>query len=567
MAAPRASSRNGKPESTARTTPIAAARAAFVFFEAHSSAYERRTRTMMHLKGSCCALLVLLAVGAPTAVPRTAAAALEEPFIVGGQEAQPGAWPWQVWLSPGESLCGGSLIAPEWVLTAAHCFFEGAEGQPKTRIPDNRIMATLGAHNIAMAEPSQQKFGIAQSFLHESYDPNGQDNDIALIKLSGAATLNDRVQVVALVSPAEAATVAAVGVVGTVTGWGNISDGGNSSDVLKQVNLPIISNETCNMQYDGGITDNMLCAGGSAQGGEDSCQGDSGGPFVVPAGQGAFKQAGVVSFGNGCAKPNVAGVYVRVSRYIDWIAGKTGGPPSKPSGLQTTPDGRTVLINKPVGAEQWAISSNDDGSVTGNIFFTDGRDPQFLICMKTGDDGNQDPAAIMIRFACSISSKCTTAQCPGASDWMGLPGEVTLPGSFFRPRVAGTTSLEDDTADEDVALEDAAADKPSGLQTTSDDKRILINKPVGAEQWAITSVKQDGSITGNIFFTDGRDPQFVSCTRTGDDGNPDPAQIMIRYLCSVASKCATAQCPAATDWMTLPNEVTLPGSFLLPRVS
>jgi len=271
-----------------------------------------------------------------------------------------------------------------------------------------------------------------------------------------------------------------------------------------------------------------------------------------------------VSFGNGCAKPNVAGVYVRVSRYIDWIAQKTGGAiGSKPSGLQTTSDGSRVLINKPVGSEQWAISRNEDTTVTGNIFYTDGRDPQFVSCTRVGDDGNPDPAAVMIQFSCSVSSKCTTAQCPGAGDWMALPNQITLPGSFFLPRIGATTSLEGAIAE--VAPQAPTADAASGLQTTPDGVRVLINKPVGPEQWAITSNKQDGSLTGNIFFTDGRDPQFVSCARTGDDGNPDPVRITIRYACSLASKCSTAQCPAPSDWVALPNEVTLPGSFLLPR--
>ena len=93
----------------------------------------------------------------------------------------------------------------------------------------------------------------------------------------------------------------------------------------------------------------------------------------------------------------------------------------------------------------------------------------------------------------------------------------------------------------------------------------MINKPVGAEQWAITENVEDRTVTGNIFFTDGRDPQFINCDRVGDDGNPDPALVMIRYSCALSAKCATAQCPGAGDWMPLASEVTLPGSFLLPR--
>jgi hypothetical protein len=356
-------------------------------------------------------------------------------------------------------------------------------------------------------------------------------------------------------------------VIATVTGWGATSNGGELSDELRQVSLPIVSNDDCNVPYQGEITDNMLCAG-LPQGGEDACQGDSGGPLVVPVSSGTYKQAGVVSFGKQCALPDIPGVYTRVSRYIDWIASKMGGS-SKPSGLQTTPDGQRTLINKPVGAEQWGITRNEDGTVTGNIFYTDGRDPQFLTCTQTGDDGNPDPAAVMLRFACSLASKCTAAQCPAPGDWVALPSEVQLPGSFFLPRVSSASAASDVPAASTVgggaADATVAASGASGLQTTPDGQRTLINKPVGAEQWAITENASDQSVTGNIFYTDGRDPQFVDCQRLGDDGNPDPAARLIRYSCSLSAKCATAQCPGASDWVTLPNEVTLPGSFLLPR--
>ena len=377
----------------------------------------------------------LLLTGSP-------ARSFDRPMIVGGQEAQPGAWPWQALVLAGDSQCGGSLIAPEWVLTAAHCMFSGESrendpgGPPPARIPDAQINVVLGVQDQSTEEPSQQRFGVVQSLVFESYDPGGNDNDIALLKLSAPALLNDRVAIVPLVLAGEDASLAAAGTVGTVTGWGNTAEDGNVSNVLKQVSLSVISNQDCAATYND-LTDNMLCAGGSPQGGEDSCQGDSGGPFVVPAGQGTFKLAGVVSFGNGCARAGVPGVYARVSRYVDWINQKTGGVTSKPSGLQTLPDGSFTLINKPVGAEQWSITlNNQSGAITGNIFFTDGREPQFLLCNRVGDDGNPDPAQVMIRFSCALSAKCTGSQCPGQADWMQLPGEVTLPGSFLLPRTS-----------------------------------------------------------------------------------------------------------------------------------
>lgn len=127
-----------------------------------------------------------------------------------------------------------------------------------------------------------------------------------------------------------------VGEISTVAGWGRTSEGGESSDRLLEVDLPIIGHNSCVLRYRGSPDPDiarlaafideatMVCAGGAPEGGRDSCQGDSGGPLFVERGN-RFVQAGVVSFGGGCARPDIPGIYSRVSLYSDWIAGFVGG--------------------------------------------------------------------------------------------------------------------------------------------------------------------------------------------------------------------------------------------------
>jgi len=245
------------------------------------------------------------------------------PAIVGGQEATPGEYPWQAFVEIGDDnigyyMCGGSLIAPQWVLTAAHCVdLEVAEAS--AIVLPSQVTVYLGKHNMTIPEPTQQIKRVARVIAYPNYNPNNSDGDLALLELTTPATLNSRVGVIPLLlSPADDALVNP-GLLATVAGWGVTREGGQLSPTLRKVSLPIVANTTCNQALPGpAITQNMLCAG-YPQGGKDSCQGDSGGPLIVAAGAGAWKQAGIVSFGYGCAQPALYGVYTRVSRYTDWV--------------------------------------------------------------------------------------------------------------------------------------------------------------------------------------------------------------------------------------------------------
>ena len=226
--------------------------------------------------------------------------------IVGGTTAAIGGWPWAAAIAfeaddgSLNQFCGGSLIAENWVVTAAHCDVR----------PHEKVI--LGRHDLTTDEG--QVFGIKRVIGHCNYDPVRNNSDIALIELQPEPGFEQ--QPLPLIDPQD--TLAQPEDKATVIGWGRVEEGGAASALLRQVEIPIVSNETCEQSYPDGITSNMMCAG-RKEGGQDSCQGDSGGPLMVRGSDRDWRQAGVVSFGVGCARPNFFGVYTRVSQYLFWI--------------------------------------------------------------------------------------------------------------------------------------------------------------------------------------------------------------------------------------------------------
>ncbi|MCB0123935.1 MAG: serine protease, partial [Caldilineaceae bacterium] len=233
--------------------------------------------------------------------------------IVGGQPASPGEWPWQAMVRPGGYLCGGTLVAANWVVTAAHCVYDDAGNL----FSPSAVTVKLGEYDRTVSETSEQIHAVSQVIAHEQYDEWTNNNDIALLQLTAPAQLNDSVKTIGLLATEMESTLAAPGYDAVVTGWGTTVEGGSAATRLMEVSVPIVSNTQCNRAY-GTITENMICAG-YEDGGKDSCQGDSGGPLVVPDQSGGWRLAGVVSFGYGCARAGFYGVYTRVSRYNNWI--------------------------------------------------------------------------------------------------------------------------------------------------------------------------------------------------------------------------------------------------------
>jgi len=229
------------------------------------------------------------------------------PRIVGGTHAHPNSWPWQVRIHAGSGLCGGTLIDTRHVLTAAHCF------QTPIVIPNH--MVYVGLHDINQPVYSEQQIVAERIFLHEQYNAETSENDVAIIRLSRPVTISDKINVICLPGPEahnENETV-------WVAGWGTTSFQGQTSPVLKQAALHTMP-ARCGRVFPYYDNQKQMCAGAHG-GGHDTCQGDSGGPLMYES-NGRWYLNGVVSYGHECALDGYPGVYARVSYYLPWISDK-----------------------------------------------------------------------------------------------------------------------------------------------------------------------------------------------------------------------------------------------------
>ncbi|XP_077653386.1 ovochymase-2-like [Urocitellus parryii] len=243
--------------------------------------------------------------------------------IVGGSQVKKGSYPWQVSLKQRQKhICGGTIISPQWVITAAHCV--------ANRNFASTLNVTAGEHDLSQEEPREQTLTIETIIVHPRFTiKKPMDYDIAILRMAGTFQFGQLVGPVCLPEPGERFEA---GFICTTAGWGRLTEDGILSQVLQEVNLPILSKKECvaalltlKKPFNGKT---FLCTG-SPDGGRDACKGDSGGSLMCRNKKGAWTLAGVTSWGLGCGRSwrnngqkdeqGSPGIFTDISKVLPWI--------------------------------------------------------------------------------------------------------------------------------------------------------------------------------------------------------------------------------------------------------
>ncbi|XP_014467233.1 PREDICTED: trypsin-1-like [Dinoponera quadriceps] len=226
--------------------------------------------------------------------------------IVGGIITIAHLFPWVVAIFNGDQFhCGGTLINNRYVLTAGHCVRWTSQAD---------LSLGLGMHDIERADEGILA-EVDKVIIHEDFESDyiHDTNDIALIRLKAPVQFNENVKPVCLPHKGSDYT----GHNAQVIGWGRVTTKGDASRFLRQATLKIMSHERCrNTSFGEHVTTSMICAYNDDT---DACQGDSGGPLLYGRLDGKYEMIGVVSWGIGCAKRGIPGVYVKITDYLNWI--------------------------------------------------------------------------------------------------------------------------------------------------------------------------------------------------------------------------------------------------------
>ncbi|MBA0051323.1 serine protease [Streptomyces sp. AJS327] len=223
-----------------------------------------------------------------------------KPTIIGGEPTTTEEHPYTMALTDtsGRQFCGGTLVAPNKVVTAAHCVDGDSPGS---------VNAVGGRTDMTTDEGTS--ITTSDIWVHPDYGSAGQGADVAVLTLEEEMPY----EAVPFVS-ADETDVYEPGSPATILGWGATSEGGSTSDVLLKAEVPTVSDEDCSTAYgDSFNAEDMVCAG-LEEGGVDACQGDSGGPLILNG-----KLAGMTSWGEGCARPGKPGVYGKMTAFSDLV--------------------------------------------------------------------------------------------------------------------------------------------------------------------------------------------------------------------------------------------------------
>jgi len=247
--------------------------------------------------------------------------------IVGGGPAKLGAWPWMALIGYTNDLgelgwkCGGSLITSRHVLTAAHC------------LKSTLTTVRLGEHDLSSESDTYTvDIPVVKVAKYPQYTTKDGHNDLAILYLERDVDFSDTIRPICIPTDDPLRSKDFLGYQPFVAGWGKTQEAGNSANVLQELQITVLSNNECKEKYkligkfvsEQQFDSAVICAG-ELIGGKDSCQGDSGGPLMAPQtirGKVNYYQIGIVSYGIGCARANIPGVYTRVQTFVDWIQQK-----------------------------------------------------------------------------------------------------------------------------------------------------------------------------------------------------------------------------------------------------